>query len=263
MRSALYPGTLVHVRRTPTEHVFRYPVCFFALDLDALERLDGGLRLFSHNRANVVSLRDRDYLGSRGKPLRETVHEWLGARGVEAEGPVRLVTIPRVLGYTFNPVSFFYCSRADGSLAAAIAEVSNTFGERWPYLLLPGDDGELRVETEKRLHVSPFFALEQRYRFALCEPGERLWARIDVYEGETRRFGSVLAGERRELTDASLARVLVRYGHMPARVTRAIHWQALRLWVKRVPFHHKPSPPEGTLPVPHAIRLPRPGRLQP
>jgi DUF1365 family protein len=246
VRSALYTGRLVHARRSPAENVFRYGVCFYVLDLDELPDLHRRLALFSYRGANVVSFHERDHLGDPERPAKENVLRFLRDRGIDLDGGrVLLLTNLRVLGYVFNPVSFYWCYRGDGTLACVVAEVWNTFGEMWPYLLADderddGRPGPLRFRAPKRLHVSPFFELEQEYRFALSEPGERVFARVDVWQDGERRLGSVLAGERRELTNATLARALVRYPLMPAQVTGFIHWQALKLWLKGVPFHHKP-----------------------
>lgn len=244
MNSALYTGTLIHSRRRPKENVFRYKICFYVLDLDELPELDRRLSLFSYNRRNALSLRDRDHLGDPGLPVKENLLAFLAGHGVDlAGGRVLLLTNLCVFGYVFDPVSVYYCYRADGALACVVAEVSNTFGEKWPYLLdersrLPA--GGLAFRAAKRLHVSPFFPLDQEYRFFLSEPGERIHVRVDVWESGERRLGSVLAGERRELTNASVASALARYPLMTAQVTALIHLQALKLWLKGVPFHRKP-----------------------
>lgn len=239
MRSALYTGTLVHARRTPAENVFRYPVSFYVLDLDELPELERRLRLFSVNRRNVVTLHDRDHFEDDGRPLKEKALAFARERGQELPDGTRVLMLAqlRVLGYVFNPVSFYWCYRPDGELACMVAELSNTFGERLPELL-PG--GSLHYEHAKRLHVSPFMPLDQRYRYAFSEPGERVHARIDVLEGESVPLSATLAGRRQELTNRSLARALVRYPLMPVQVIGLIHWQALKLWRKRVPFRHKP-----------------------
>lgn len=242
MRSALYTGTLVHARRTPSENVFRYPVCFYLLDLDELAELDRGLRFFSYNRPNVVALRDRDHLGDPRLPVKENVLRFLAGGGIDLEGGrILLLTNLRVLGYVFNPVSFYYCYGADGALRCLVAEVWNTFGEMHPYLLSEENrTGPLAYTTPKRMHVSPFFGLEQEYRFFFSEPGERIHARVDVWEGAERRLGSVLAGTRQPLVNSTLGNALLRYPFMPQQVISRIHWQALRLYLKGVPFHHKP-----------------------
>ena len=242
MRSALYEGTLVHVRRLPVRNVFRYPVSYWLLDLDELPELDRRLSLFSVNRRNVVSFKDRDHFDG-GPSAKQAVLDLVGDPEVER---VLALTMPRVLGYVFNPVSFYWCYRSDGTLVCMVAELNNTFGERLPEVLRgPG----LEYEQAKRLHVSPFFGLDQSYEWAFSEPGESVWARIHVREEAERPFTAVLHGRRRELTNANVARTLARYPLMPLQVTALIHRQALRLWLKRVPFHHKPAfvPGEGSV----------------
>jgi DUF1365 family protein len=226
----------MHSRRLPAENTFRYPISFFVLDLDEVPELERRLRLFSANRRNLVTLYDSDHFEDDGRPLKEKVVAFCAERGFEVDRVLMLAQL-RVLGYVFNPVSFHWCYGPDGSLACMVSEVSNTFGERLPELL-PGDS--LRYEHEKRLHVSPFFGLDQTYRYAFSEPAEKVFARVDVLENGRRPLVAVLTGRRQELTNASLGRALVRYPLMPFKVTAMIHWQAVRLWLKRVPFHHKP-----------------------
>ncbi len=242
MRSGLYTGTVMHARVSPAENVFRYRVCFYVLDLDELPALDRQLHLFGWNRPNVVTYRDADHIDTRA---------YLAEHGVEADR-ILVLTNLRVLGYVFNPLSLHYCYR-DGELAAVVAEVSNTFGETLPYLLSPENqvDGghRLSYEHEKQLHVSPFFSLDQGYRWWLSEPGDEVSVRIDLSEDGTRPFRATLHGRREELTNASLTRALVRYPLMPQRVISLIHLQAARLWLKRVPFFHKPPfvPGQGSV----------------
>ncbi len=242
MRSAVYTGALMHARRSPSRHVFRYPVSYWLFDLDELPELERRLRLFSVNRRNVVSLRDRDHFDGT-KPLKQAVIEFAGDPSIER---VLMLAQPRVLGYVFNPVSFYWCYRADGSLACIVSELNNTFGERLPEVLRGAD---LRYEHAKRLHVSPFFGLDYAYEYAFSQPGEEVWARIHVRDGSGRRpLTAVLHGERRELTNRRLAALLLRYPLQPLQVIALIHFEALRLWLKRVPFHHKPpfTPGEGS-----------------
>ena len=233
MRSALYAGTLVHARHEPKEHVFRYPVAYWLLDLDELDEL-ARLPLVSVNRRGLVSFRDRDHFDGDGTPLKEAVRRFARDPGIER---VLCLTQLRVAGYVFNPVSFYWNYGADGALRSMVAELNNTFGERLPQLL-PGS--ALRYEQDKRLHVSPFFGLDQRYRYTFSEPGETLFARIEVEEDGRMPFQAVLAGRRMELSARAVARFLVRYPLMPAQVTAKIHLQALRLYLKGVPFRHKP-----------------------
>jgi DUF1365 family protein len=243
VRSAVYTGTLVHVRREPTRHVFRYPLSYWLFDLDELSELERRLHLFSCNGRNVVSLRDGDHFEGTA-PLKQAVLELARDPSIER---VLMLTQPRVLGYVFNPVSFYWCYRGDGSLACVIAELNNTFGERLPEVLR---GPELRYGHRKRLHVSPFFGLDQSYEYAFSQPGDEVFARIDVRDdGGTRPLTAVLHGRRRELTNRSLAALLIRYPLQPLQVTALIHFEAARLWLKGVPFHHKPPfvPGEGSV----------------
>lgn len=234
MRSAIYTGTLMHARRSPARHVFRYPVSYWLFDLDELWELERRLRLFSVNRRNVVSLRDADHFDGSA-PLKHAVLELVADPSVER---VLMLTQPRVLGYVFNPVSFYWCYRGDGSLACMVSELSNTFGERLPEVLR---GPELRYEQRKRLHVSPFFGLDQTYEYAFSQPGDDIWARIHVRDTDgAHPLTAVLHGRRRELSNRSLGTLLLRYPVQPVQVTALIHFEALRLWLKRVPFHHKP-----------------------
>lgn len=242
MRSALYTGTLMHARRSPARHVFRYPVSYWLLDLDELPELERRLRLFSVNRPNVVALHDRDHFD--GGPLKQAVIDLVGDPSIAR---VLVLTQPRVLGYVFNPVSFYWCYRGDRSLACVVAELNNTFGERLPEVLR---GPELRYEQRKRLHVSPFFGLDQSYEYAFSQPGDEVWARIHVRDADgARPLTAVLHGHRCELSNRSLAALLLRYPLQPLQVTALIHFEALRLWRKRVPFHHKPAfvPGEGSV----------------
>jgi len=234
MRSAVYVGTLMHSRRGRARNVFRYPLSTWLFDLDELAELERRLALFSVNGRNVVTLDDRDHFDGTAR-IKQAVLELADDSSVER---VLVLTQPRVLGYVFNPVSFYWCYRSDGSLACMVAELSNTFGERLPEVLR---GPELRYEQRKRLHVSPFFGLDQSYEYAFSQPGDEVWARIHVRDDDGGRpLTAVLHGRRRELTNASLVRLLARYPVQPLQVTALIHWQALRLFLKRAPFHHKP-----------------------
>jgi DUF1365 family protein len=247
VRSALYTGTLVHSRRTPARNVFRYPVSYWLLDLDELLELER-LRFVSVNRPGLVSFRDSDHFD--GRPVKEAVVEFAGDASIER---VLMLTQLRVLGYVFNPATFYWCYRRapaepDGwELASMVSEVSNTFGERMPELL---HGPSLRYEHDKHLHVSPFFGLDQSYEYAFSQPGEEVWARIHVHDkGGGTPMTAIIHARRRELTSGAVMRTLVRYPLQPLQITALIHWQALRLWAKRVPFHHKPpfEPGKGSV----------------
>jgi DUF1365 family protein len=252
MRSALYTGTIRHRRHSPVENSFRYRVYQLLLDLGELPRLDREIRGFGHNRASLTSFHDRDHLGGGDRPVRDKLADWLRDRGVDlGDSRVLLLTNLRVFGYVFNPVSYFYCLAPDDSLRFVVAEVNNTFGETYCYLL---DDAEpmggeaVRSRREKAFHVSPFMRIEGiSYDWILTPPRDRLAVHIDELDDGEKYFDATLLLERRPLTSTSLAAALVRYPHMTARTIGMIHWQALRLWLKRAPFFRKPAPPENGL----------------
>lgn len=246
MKSALYTGTVMHARRAPRDNVFSYPVYMALLDLDELPRLDRTLRLFGWNRRAVTSFFDADHIDIRAL-LAENAIELRG------RGSIQVLTNLRVLGHVFNPVSFWWCRHDDGTVACIVAEVNNTFGERHPYVLLPGEGSNVRgrvvFETDKRLHVSPFMPMDQAYTWWFSDPEERLSVRMDVHESGSPDFHATLTARRVPLTSATLRAALVRYPLMPARVLGLIHWQAFRLWVKRAPFYRKPPhiPGQGSV----------------
>lgn len=248
--SALYVGTLQHRRLAPRENEFRYGTYQLLLNLDEIPRLASEIPFFGHNRANVTAFHDADHFQEDSRPVRAKLAAWLAERGRRLPpGPVLLLTHPRVLGYVFNPVSHFYCLDADGRVELVVAEVSNTFGERYPYLLEAGPGGEVFGRAApKAFHVSPFMDVEGlSYRWTLGAPGRELCVHMDVLDGDEKFFDATLRLRRRPLDAGSLARALLRYPHVTARTIARIHWQALKLWVKGVPVRSKPEPPGGAL----------------
>ena len=252
----------------PRSHRFLYRIFLFALDLDEIDRLHRSLRLFSLNRANLYSFRERDFLPTgeaihNGPPetatasakLKVRVVAFLAARGVDlAGGRVMLVTLPRVLGYLFNPVSFYFCYDRTGAPVAALSEVTNTFKEMKPYFLGPQTretEGDItgnppvrfRLRTAKNFYVSPYSDVDLAFDFTLRAPGERLCVQIDDYAGPTRTLTSVLTGVREPLTDARLAWYTLKYPFITLRIISLIHWHALRLWLKNIPWFAKAAKP--------------------
>lgn len=232
--SAIYEGDVTHTRIFPRRHSFRYRVFSLLLDLDEIDTL--GLRLLAHNRGAVASFLDRDH--GDGRPLREWVNAKLAEAGLEADGPVRVLCYPRLFGHVFNPLSVWFCHRADGTLAATIYEVHNTFGERHCYVLAAGSDtADIRQECDKAFYVSPFLSLDCRYAFHILPPGEDVLIAIRESEAGAPVLNAAFSGRRKPLTDKALASALVRHPLMTLKVVAAIHYQAFRLWLKRVPAH--------------------------
>ena len=254
MRSGIYVGDVMHDRRAVARHQFRHRVVMYAIDLDEAPGLDRATGLFAYERPGVVSLRAADHVGDPIRGLRANISDLLSAHGVAiAGGRIMMVTNLRTLGYVFNPITCFWCEDADGVLRALVAEVSSTFRERHAYVF-PVDEarrrsGLLAWETDKVLHVSPFFGMDQRYRVVAAPPGERLALAISVFEGETRVLHTTLTGRRRPFTRRELIRAQLAVPLMPQRVTALIHLEALRLHRKGVPVFRKPPfrTDEGTI----------------
>ncbi len=264
--SSLYECTVLHERFTPKHHRFVYSLFYFALDLDELDSLHRRLALFSVNRANLFSFRENDFLPT-GEPLhnpaepasfdhadlpslKSRVLAFCAVHGSDIgnQGRVLLITLPRVLGYLFNPVSFYFCFNAAGVLVGAIAEVTNTFREVKPYFIPPvtRSDGSitLRLRTPKHFYVSPFSGLDLEFDFTLHAPGEKLAVRIDDRAADTRVLHTALTGIRTPLTNLRLVWFLLKYPLITVKIITFIHWQALRLWLKRVP--HFPKAADAT-----------------
>lgn len=242
--SALYVGSVMHRRLKPQVHQFRYRAFWLLIDLDELGSLSGRLRWFSHNRANLFSLRDADHGDGSTKPLRIQAEAKLREAGVTLNGgSIRLLCMPRTLGYSFNPLSVYFCSHADGTPAALIYQVHNTFGERLSYVLpVRHEGGELRQHCRKALYVSPFLEMDMRYDFRVHGPDERLAVGIRASTADGPMLNAVMAGERRELTDRNLLRVFFAIPGITLKVIAAIHWEALRLWLKGMRLQPRPAP---------------------
>ena len=245
-------GQVIHKRLRPTANAFNYPTYFLMLPMRSLHRNGSGA--LAHNRRSALSFFDRDH-GDGGDNAVTWLDALLWREGVEdADGELWLHTYPRVLGYTFKPVSFWYCHRQDGSLRAIVVEVNNTFGERHCYLLDEPQYGK-ELRADKVFHVSPFCTLAggYRFRFLRSDPGgiQKTVARIDYHDSPDDAAGALLqtsvSGTLEPVTAASLRRALWRYPAMTLGVMARIHWQAFKIWRKHVPFIRKPELPKNTV----------------
>jgi DUF1365 family protein len=213
------------------------------LDLDEVPELAQSSRLFSYNRGNLFSLQDRDHGDGSATSIRRQIDKLLLASGVDpAGGRVELLCMPRTLGYVFNPLSVYFCRRQDGSLAALVYEVHNTFGERHSYVLPVETSGKVvRQKCQKALYVSPFMGMDLGYQFRISDSGKRIAVAILAHAGGRPAMVAVLDASRRDFTDIVLLRTFFTMGAMTFKVTAAIHWEALRLWLKRIRFRPRPS----------------------
>ena len=238
-------GQVRHTRLKPAKNAFAYPTYFLMLPMRAMWASTA--HDLAHNRSGLLSFFDSDHGDGRANAL-EWLDDLLQREGVDdAQGEVWLHTYPRVLGYTFKPVSFWYCHASDGTLRAIVVEVNNTFGERHCYLLDRPRYGH-ELTADKVFHVSPFCTLEGNYRFRFMrrsqEGVEKTLANIDYHDAAGPLIKTSVSGTLVPVTKASLHKALWRYPAMTFGVVLRIHWQAVRLWIKRVPFISKPKPPE-------------------
>jgi DUF1365 family protein len=248
--SALYVGHVMHQRLRPARHRLRYGVFSMLFDLDELPALHRRLRLFSLGRFNLFSLRLSDFGAGDAAGPRAHVEQHLQAAGLPTGGPIRLLAMPRILGYAFNPLTVYFCHAADGRLGAILYEVNNTFGERHSYLAGVGPRAHEREVIEQRcdkcFHVSPFLGLDMHYRFRVLPPDladERLSVGVTAHDAEGPVLVARLDAQARELTDRALLRAFFTHPLLTLKVVAGIHWEALRLLFKRVPVHDHPQRP--------------------
>ncbi len=244
--SALYVGSVMHRRFTPRAHRFRYRAFWMLLDLDQLAPLSKRLRFFSYGRFNLLSLFNSDHGDGSEVPLSIQVARNLKESGIDLKGgKVRLLCMPRVLGYGFNPISIYFCQYPDGALAAIIYEVHNTFGQRHSYLIpVTSNTRTIHQRCAKEFYVSPFMDMEMQYQFWTRMPGDQIAISIRADKSSQPIMSARLAGARRELSDFSLLRAFLMIPILTFKVITAIHFEALRLWLKGLNARARPAPPE-------------------
>ena len=245
--SRIYHGRVMHRRLGPLAYRFAYPVFSFLLDIDRLDDCAARCRLFSHNRTNLFALHDRDHGARDGSPLRPWVERHLASQGIELDGgQIQLLCFPRLFGFTFNPLSIWYCRHRSGALAAVLCEVHNTFGESHSYLLHDGGRplrGPVRAAQHKGFHVSPFMPMDLRYRFRLSPPGAALSLAVRCFRDGALAMTATQTGSALPFSDTALLRTLARTPLMTFKVVAMIHWQALKLLLRRARLFRKPEPP--------------------
>lgn len=265
--SCLYEGRVRHRRYSPRPHSFEYSLFMVYLDLSELDHVFRKRWFWSCDSSwGIARFRREDHYGDPDQPLDESIRTLVQLRtGFRPEGPIRLLTHLRYLGYCFNPVSFFYCFRPDAdALETIVAEIDNTpWGERHLYVLPVAQTESrrkrcLRFRFDKEFHVSPFMQMDLDYDWRFLPPGKRLLVHMENLESGRRLFDATLLLRRKRISSRSLARVLVRYPVMTAQVITNIYFQAFRLWLKRIPFHEHPGSLRSGRPSPVSLRDPDP-----
>jgi DUF1365 family protein len=246
--SALYVGAVMHRRMAPRRHRLRYRAFWLLIDLDQPRPLDR-LHLFSRNRLNLVSFHDADHGDGSERSVRAYVERTLAEHAIDWDGGrVTLLCMPRILGYVFNPLSIYFCYRRDGSLAALLYEVRNTFGQMHSYLLPVVTNTPLvRQRCAKTFYVSPFLGMDLTYDFRVTPPAEKVSVVVSAGDLRGPILIASLAAERRNLSDRSLLLAVLTHPLLTLKVIGAIHWEALKIWWKGIRF--QPRPPAPAHPV--------------
>ncbi|WP_431261685.1 DUF1365 domain-containing protein [Roseateles chitinivorans] len=286
LHSAIYRGQVMHQRLRPLKHRLQYRMFTLLLDLDELPALHARLRWFSVGRFNLFSFRPSDHGDGTATDvpgLRAHIDARLALAGLPIGGAIRLLAMPRLLGYAFNPLSVWFCHAPHGPLRAIVYEVNNTFGERHSYLIEVDESQREAAVVEQRsgkqLYVSPFLGMALEYRFRIAPPRERLSIGVSVHEnggdtgGDTSGDGGSDGGDvsaailnarldaaRAPLSDGALLRLLVTHPLLTLKVVVGIHWEALRLWLKGARLHQRPAAPQHPMTI---VRSSGPTRPEP
>lgn len=245
---SLHVGEVMHARLKPFGHRFAYRVFTLLVDVTDLARANAASRFFSVNRFNLLSLRESDHGRRDGAPLVDHVRTLLSEAGCDlGEGRILLLCYPRVFGFVFNPLAVYFCYDSAQRLAALVYEVRNTFGEMHSYVA-PLREGEVspagvRQERDKIFYVSPFLDMKMRYRFRILPPGDSVRLRILEEDAEGPILSATYAGERRDASGFALLRHALAVPLLTMKVVAAIHWEALKLWIKGARLHDRPAPP--------------------
>jgi uncharacterized protein len=252
MTSALYIGTVGHVRMQPFRHAFTYRIFSLLLDLDEIALLARRIPIFGHNRFNLLSFHGADHGDGQSDPKAWVLAQLQAAGYAPTDHwQIKLLCFPRVLGFVFNPLAIYFCADETGKCRALLHQVSNTFGERHSYLLPASGTGSIVQACAKSFHVSPFMPVDGGYRFKVAIPGEKLSVAIHYHGPDgTDRLIATQQGQRLPLTNRTLIQAFLGHPLMTAKIVGGIHWEALKLWRKGAPFFRKPAPPPRTISAP-------------
>ncbi len=246
--ATLYAGRIAHVRHSPFRYRFDYRLWMLCVDLDRIEALAAASKVFAHNRFGVIAINDKDHGFRDGSTLRGYAEAALACEGLGQYGAkILFMATPSVFGYSFNPISFYFCYDAGGRLGAVLHQVKNTFGDQIGYLMPVDLEGSvIRQSVRKRMHVSPFFDMQGGYRFALTPPAKKFTVSIQ-YGAEVKRLTATMQLQAMPFSDGAILRLLLQMPLTPMKVMAAIHWQAFKLFLRGAKFHAVPA--EKHLPI--------------
>ena len=250
--SGIYVGAVTHTRLKPRRHKLRYGVYSMLFDLDSLDELAANRQLFAHNGFNLFSFHDRDHGNGTAEPLRRQLDRVLAEAGLDPDGgPIRLLCMPRLLGYVFNPLSVYFCYRKSGEMMAILYEVNNTFGQRHSYLIPVTNqaNGTIRQHCDKQLYVSPFIDMQITYEFRVRAPGDKVALAVLCNDPEGPLLTASLSAGRRPFSDSALLGVFLSHPLLTLKVIGGIHWEALKLWLKGMKLKARPLPPARPITV--------------
>lgn len=241
----LYVGDVMHMRLKPFGHKFVYRVFTALLNIDRLA--EANRRAMAINGFGLFGFHEKDHGPRDGTPLRPWVEALLAERGLAKPAHIMLLSMPRFLGFAFNPLSVYYCYDDAGALDSVVYEVKNTFGDQIPYVIdvTTDADGAARHEQSKNMFVSPFIEMDQTYRFTIRPPDEKLALRIKQSDGGADTLIAIQTGAAAPLTNAKLLSLAATHPLAAIKVVAAIHWQALKLWLKGAKFHRYPGADEA------------------
>ena len=245
LESCIYECQVMHHRMHPKNHRFVYRIFLLGLELSEVKKVTDRVASLSHNRFNLFSFYDRDHMQLDDRSARQKVLSYCNENGVECPKDARvfLIAMPRIAGYIFNPVSFYFISNAQSEPICAVAEVSNTFREMKPYILAKLIGDRFRLRIPKHFYVSPFSSLELEFDFDLGIPNRKLDIRIDEYDGDQQVLASSLTGKTQPLTNKKLLWFAIKYPLLTMKVMMLIHWHALKLKLKGLDHHRKAEQP--------------------
>ena len=251
LKSCIYECRIMHHRFSPKEHQFLYRIFMFGICLDEIDELSRRFILLSHNRFNLFSFYDQDHLQKDNRSAKEKIIAYAHENGsnVTDDCHVQLITLPRIAGYIFNPVSFYFIFNEKNEPICAVAEVSNTYREMKPYLLTQHSNGRFRLRVPKYFYVSPFSSLELEFDFDLKVPDKKLDIKIDEFKADRKILASSLNGSALPFTGKRLIWYAIKYPLLTLKVITLIHWHALRLKLKGLHHHPKAENPHLQKPI--------------